>query len=174
MSGFMRKAVMSTPWPKPMAMPAAMAMGMATQDGKPPPSCPPLTFVPAMTMAAMTPQKETMASTERSMPPVRMTNVWPAATRPSAEASRPMSSRLVGERKAGDRIHSATAMTMSTSAGPAPETRLRTKALERSATPPFTGAAAAPGRRRSPGRAHQEPVAEVGVGRSRPSRWRRP
>ncbi len=119
-----------------MAMPAASAMGMATQDGKPPASWPPLTFVPAMRMAAMTPQNETMASTERSMPPVRMTKVWPAATRPRAEASSPMSSRLVGERKAGDMIQSATAMAMSTSAGPAPETMLLTSPAERLAVVP--------------------------------------
>ena len=144
MSGFMRKAVMSTPWPAPMAVPAARAMGMATQDGKPPPSWPPLTLVPAMRMAAMTPQKETMASTERSMPPVRMTKVWPAATRPRAEASRPMSSRLVGERKAGDMIHSATAMAMSTSAGPAPETMLLTRAVERLVVVPFSLTGCAP------------------------------
>ncbi len=80
----------------------------------------------------MTPANETMASTERSMPPVRMTNVCPAATSPSAAASRPMSMRLVGERKAGDMTQSAAAMAISTSAGPAPETTLRANLRDRS------------------------------------------
>ena len=39
--------------------------------------------------------------------------------------------RLVGERKAGDMTHSAAAMKISTSAGPAPERTLRKSALER-------------------------------------------
>ncbi len=48
---------------------------------------PPATLVPAIRMAATTPLNDTMASTDRSMPPVRMTNVCPAATTPMAAAS---------------------------------------------------------------------------------------
>ena len=91
---------------------------MACHDAMPLAICPPATRVPAIRMAATTPLKETMASTDRSMPPVRMTNVWPAATTPMAAASSASSMTLVGERNAGAVTHRNTPMINSTNSGP--------------------------------------------------------
>jgi len=69
---------------------------IATAAGTPKAIWPPALLVPAIKIAASTPLNETIASTERSMPPVRMTKVCPAATMPIAAASSPSSIQLLG------------------------------------------------------------------------------
>ena len=126
-SGFMRKSVINMPWNMPMPAPAAKATAMATTDGIPLAICPPATLVPAIRMAANTPAKETMASTDRSMPPVRMTKVCPAATMPIAATSSASKPQVAGLRNGTDRIiriiHSATRI----SSGPVLASTLRAR-----------------------------------------------
>ncbi len=117
-SGLIRNAVISRPWTTPTSAPAATAIRIAAQAGIPCAIGPPAMFVPAIRMAATTPLNETIASTDRSMPPVRMTKVCPTATTPIAAASRPISSRPVGVRNAGAVSHSPRNMTSSTASGP--------------------------------------------------------
>ena len=91
-------------------------------------SCPPATLLPDIRMAASTPEKETIASTDRSMPPVSMTKVCPAATRPIADASSISSAQLVGFLKAGAMAKRRAKSAMKTSSGPRADT-IRPKTL---------------------------------------------
>ena len=79
-----------------MSNPASSAAPIATTAGTPKAICPPALLVPAIKIAANTPLNDTIASTERSIPPVRMTKVCPAATRPIAAASKPNNIQLLG------------------------------------------------------------------------------
>ena len=82
---------MPKPWKRPMATPTSSVTRMAIQIGKP-------AFI---IMATMTVAKPTTAPTERSMPPVMMTKVWPTAMIAIIEPCRSRFAMLLAEAKLG-------------------------------------------------------------------------
>ena len=80
---------MPKPWNSPMAIPTSKVMRMAAKTGTP----------ALISMAVVTVQKPTTAPTERSMPPVMMTKVWPTARMAIIEPWRSRFEMLLAEAK---------------------------------------------------------------------------
>jgi hypothetical protein len=92
-NGGTRKKATMDPFTSPSARPASRPIGTATYNGY----CSPM-LVLANTAAAMPPKAKT-EPTDKSIPPVRMTNVMPIASKPLMDVCRSTLRRLTVVRK---------------------------------------------------------------------------